>query len=105
MFNWEFTKFIDNQRKKKRFIKLLEKIFVEHVLDEDVGAKYDYEHYEALLAILSAEQRQVFLCCEWIGYSHSEASKLLEMPLGTVKTHMSQSKKQLASHLGNNNAD
>lgn len=43
---------------------------------------------ERLLAILNLEERACLLLCYGEGYSHGEISDLLDLPLGTVKSHI-----------------
>ncbi|MBK8188434.1 MAG: sigma-70 family RNA polymerase sigma factor [Cellvibrio sp.] len=48
---------------------------------------------------LSAAQQQAVLLCYAEGYSHSEAADKLQLPLGTVKTHIMRAKKILEKTL------
>lgn len=53
----------------------------------------------AAVATLSAEQQTVIHLCFQEGLSHSEASCVLEWPLGSVKTHLLRAKEKLRHHL------
>lgn len=53
----------------------------------------------AAVATLSAEQQTVVHLCYQEGLSHSEASCVLDWPLGSVKTHLLRAKEQLRHHL------
>lgn len=50
---------------------------------------------DAALLQLSAEQRAALMYCVQIGLSHEEAAVVLEMPLGSVKTHVARGKAKL----------
>jgi RNA polymerase sigma-70 factor (ECF subfamily) len=41
-----------------------------------------------MLAILTGEERMAMVLCHAYGYSHSEASEITGMPLGTLKSHI-----------------
>ncbi|GAB3038127.1 RNA polymerase sigma factor [Bowmanella dokdonensis] len=49
---------------------------------------------------LAAEQAKVLILHTRAGLTHQEVAELLEMPLGTVKSHISRAVKQLQSLLG-----
>jgi len=52
------------------------------------------------LASLSMEQRAAIMLCLAYGYSHSEAAEALQMPLGTVKSHVTRGRDRLREALG-----
>ena len=52
------------------------------------------------LDILRPEQREVVVLAYYGGLTHSEISRRLEQPLGTVKTRMRLALKKLREHLG-----
>lgn len=49
----------------------------------------------AALQQLPANQRVALLYCVQLGLSHEEAAEVLDMPLGTVKTHVTRGKARL----------
>jgi RNA polymerase sigma factor (sigma-70 family) len=49
----------------------------------------------AALQHLPMNQRAALLYCEQLGLSHQEAAEVLDMPLGTVKTHVMRGKARL----------
>lgn len=53
----------------------------------------------AAVAALSPDQQTVVHLCYREGLSHSEASCVLDWPLGSVKTHLLRAKEQLRHHL------
>lgn len=54
---------------------------------------------ESAMQRLSVPEQTVLLHCVQLGMSHSEASYVLGMPLGTVKTHAAQAKAKLRTLL------
>lgn len=52
------------------------------------------------MAKLPEGQRAVVALCLGGGWSHGDAAKILEMPLGTVKSHASRGRARLAELLG-----
>lgn len=48
---------------------------------------------------LSPGEQRVLLHCVQLGLSHEEAAYVLDMPLGTVKTHANRGKAKLREHL------
>lgn len=55
---------------------------------------------DRLLAVLTSEQRACMLLCFSHGYSHTEASALLGLPLGTLKSTLRRSLEQIREHFG-----
>lgn len=54
----------------------------------------------AAVATLPLEQQTVIHLCFHQGLSHSEASCVLDWPLGSIKTHLLRAKETLRQHLG-----
>jgi len=55
------------------------------------------------LSALPLDQRACVAMCLAAGYSHSEAAQALEMPLGTVKSHVLRGRERLLAALGDDN--
>ena len=55
---------------------------------------------EAALAELSPEQRAAVTLCLAEGWSHGEAAEALDLPLGTVKSHVARGRDRLLQSLG-----
>ncbi|HEX5263268.1 MAG TPA: sigma factor-like helix-turn-helix DNA-binding protein, partial [Phenylobacterium sp.] len=55
---------------------------------------------ETAMADLPAEQRACVALCLAADFSHSEAAEALDMPLGTVKSHVSRGRARLLQALG-----
>jgi RNA polymerase sigma factor (sigma-70 family) len=58
----------------------------------DAGLKYDLMHALSLLPL--NERTAVVLCCQ-NGLSHDEAARVLDIPLGTVKTNVLRGREKL----------
>ena len=58
----------------------------------DAGLRHDLMHALSLLPL--HERTAVVLCCQ-NGLSHDEASRVLEIPLGTVKTNVLRGREKL----------
>ena len=58
----------------------------------DAGLKHDLMHALSLLPL--NERTAVVLCCQ-NGLSHDEAARVLEIPLGTVKTNVLRGREKL----------
>jgi RNA polymerase sigma-70 factor (ECF subfamily) len=50
---------------------------------------------ERMLAVLSAEERLALVLCYAHGLSHSEIAEVIDMPLGTVKSHVHRAKAKI----------
>jgi RNA polymerase sigma-70 factor (ECF subfamily) len=55
---------------------------------------------EAAMAALSPDQRACVALCLAADFSHAEAAEALDMPLGTVKSHVTRGRARLLSALG-----
>ena len=67
------------------------------VTNPDVEARIDLKN--AMMA-LSEPQRAAIALCLAAGVSHGDAAALLELPLGTVKSHVQRGRAMLLSMLG-----
>jgi RNA polymerase sigma factor (sigma-70 family) len=52
------------------------------------------------LSALSLDQRAAVMLCLAHGFSHAEASEALDMPLGTIKSHVTRGRDRLREVLG-----
>jgi len=53
-----------------------------------------------LLARLSLDQRAALALCDGAGWSHAEAARILNQPLGTVKSNIARAKARLRAEIG-----
>lgn len=86
--------FRENARKRKEFVGIDdEKLQMEQDPQTvDPGLKHDLMHALSLLPL--QERSAVLLCCQ-NGLSHDEASRVLDIPLGTVKTNVLRGREKL----------
>lgn len=76
-------------------------------LDElhDIAGDADLDHWEfqrdigQAMQALNPEQATAVIMCFIQGYSHTEVADKMQMPLGTVKTHIMRAKKILAKQM------
>lgn len=87
-----YTKWIDSTRKIGRVRKLVSQILDRGLDDIPASSEICVERFDEILAVLSDPQRNVFLYCDWLGYSHNEAAKRLKLPLGSVKSYVIQAR-------------
>ncbi|HEV7689491.1 MAG TPA: RNA polymerase sigma factor [Hyphomonadaceae bacterium] len=57
------------------------------------------------LGELSLDQRAAVMLCLAHGFSHAEASEALDMPLGTIKSHVARGRDKLREVLGDEHND
>lgn len=53
-----------------------------------------------LLDQLTLDQRAALALCDAAGWSHGEAARILNQPLGTVKSHIARAKASLRAQIG-----
>jgi RNA polymerase sigma factor (sigma-70 family) len=64
------------------------------------GPPEDRMALEAAMAELPLEQRACVALCLAAGFSHAEAAEALDLPLGTVKSHVTRGRARLLTTLG-----
>lgn len=98
LFQIAYRIFLDHIRKHKRRQELADENMP--VDDTDIssptGMKMDIEQ---AMNSLSPEQRAAVILCLSYGFSHVEAAKALNQPLGTVKSHVARGKNKLRAFL------
>jgi len=65
----------------------------------DLNSHLRLDLTEALKQLNSGERAAILLCCQ-NGLSHEEAARILDCPLGTVKTNILRGKEKLRRYLG-----
>jgi RNA polymerase sigma factor (sigma-70 family) len=60
----------------------------------------DRHALQQALASLSLDQRAVVMLCLAHGFTHAEAADALDMPLGTIKSHVTRGRDRLRDVLG-----
>jgi RNA polymerase sigma-70 factor (ECF subfamily) len=59
------------------------------------GGGDEWPDLERMLAVLSADERLALVLCYAHGLSHSEIAEVIDMPLGTVKSHVHRAKAKI----------
>lgn len=97
LFKIGYRVFLDDYRKQQRRAALDEQVAVE---DDGIWPRDDLRmDLEAAMACLSPEQSAAITLCFSQGFSHDEAANILEMPLGTVKSHITRGRAKLQETL------
>jgi RNA polymerase sigma-70 factor (ECF subfamily) len=89
-------------RGRRRDTAYREALFVTQVEPMDAA---DRHALQQALAHLAPEQRAAVMLCFGCGLSHGEASEALNMPLGTVKSHVLRGRARLHEILGGDTHD
>ena len=92
-----YTTFLQSKRKSKRYMEILEQ--VGHAARTE-GRSFSLQPDEAgdvdkLLAVLTDEERAIFVMSYALGLSHREISEATEMPVGTVKSVIFRGKEKI----------
>jgi RNA polymerase sigma-70 factor (ECF subfamily) len=94
-----YTEFLMSRRKVKgeqRLAAALEAATAETPVHDPSGEESAAADLDRMLAILSAEERTTMVLCYAVGLSHSEASEVTGIPVGTVKSHISRGKEKIS---------
>ena len=99
LFSIAYREFLQFKRKENTFQKLLKKI------DQHTSQKYLSKldtriDINNALKKLSDNQSAVILLCDASGMSNNEASTILQMPLGSLKTYIKQARIIMRNYLG-----
>jgi RNA polymerase sigma-70 factor (ECF subfamily) len=91
LYRISYNVFIDNYKSKKQTSDIGDYDFIQEV-NEDVSSKIDLEN---AIKVLKQNEKVLVLLHYEKGYSHSEIAKILQVPLGTVKTNILRAKAKL----------
>ena len=100
LFGIAFNEFRQAARKRKELaLEDLEEMPVESEQPTEAeGSRLRMDLAEAMKLLSNAERAAIILCCQ-NGLSHEEAAKVLDCPLGTVKTNVLRGKDKLRRRL------
>ncbi len=95
--------FLQHYRKQQRQQEIQQEFAGDQSVQADFyesmsGAQRDLEN--AMRQLSEAEAAAITLCHSY-GYSHSEVAGILELPLGTIKSHINRGKEKLRQLLSN----
>ena len=82
------------RRRKELTIEETENICEPQIVAENFNSNLRMDLTEALKVLSSDERAVILLCCQ-NGLSHEEAARVLDCPLGTVKTNILRGKEKL----------
>jgi RNA polymerase sigma-70 factor (ECF subfamily) len=98
LFSIAYREFLQFKRKESSFKKLLGK-FELHTSKKYLSKLDTHIDLNNALKRLSDNQRAVILLCDAGGMSNNEASTILEMPLGSLKTYIKQARSIMRNYL------
>ncbi|MEZ5565210.1 MAG: sigma-70 family RNA polymerase sigma factor [Gammaproteobacteria bacterium] len=93
-----YTEFLMAHRKirsEQRLAEAVEAGIAEAPVHDPTGEQSVAVDLERLLAVLTDEERGAMLLCYAHGMSHSEASEVTGLPVGTVKSHIHRGKEKI----------
>jgi RNA polymerase sigma-70 factor (ECF subfamily) len=94
LYRITYNVFIDNCRSNKQTFDIVDYDFIEGV-NEDVCSAIDMQN---ALKVLKPNEKVIILLHYEKGFSHSEIAKILQVPLGTVKTKILRAKEKLRKY-------
>ena len=98
LYRIAYNCFREDARKRKELVGVDDELLqAEHdAQTSDPGLRHDLMHALSLLPL--HERTAIVLCCQ-NGLSHDEAARVLEIPLGTVKTNVLRGREKLKRSL------
>ena len=94
LYRISYNVFIDNCRAKKQTFDIEDCDFIPEV-NEDVNSTIDLQN---ALKVLKPNEKVIILLHYAKGFSHSEIARILQVPLGTVKTNILRAKEKLKKY-------
>jgi RNA polymerase sigma-70 factor (ECF subfamily) len=103
LFSIAYREFLLASRKQNAFSRLLEKFELTKRIavrsDNQVAKDDNSIDIQIALNFLSEEQKATVLLCDLIGMTNLEASRILQIPLGSVKTYIKQGRQLMQESL------
>jgi RNA polymerase sigma-70 factor (ECF subfamily) len=98
LYRITYNVFREDARRRKELVGVDEELLQQQQDPQtvDAGLKHDLMHALSLLPL--HERSAVLLCCQ-NGLSHDEAARVLDIPLGTVKTNVLRGREKLKKTL------
>jgi RNA polymerase sigma-70 factor, ECF subfamily len=94
LYRISYNVFIDNCKSKKQTVDIMDYDSIPEV-NEDISSKIDLQN---ALKVLKQHEKIIMLLHYEKGFSHSEIARILQMPLGTVKTNILRAKEKLKKY-------
>lgn len=88
--------------KKHKNIELVEEIFsnTEEDVEETAMTNIQYSELMNILMKLPYEKRAVFILKHYYGYKYQEIAKIMDCPVGTVRSRLHNAIKEIMSEMG-----
>ncbi|HEX2590913.1 MAG TPA: sigma-70 family RNA polymerase sigma factor [Rhizomicrobium sp.] len=96
LYRVAYTRFLMEARKKKRES---DEMPEDVPAPETIGATHARLDLESAMTRLSAQERATLTLCYALEFSNTEAAEILDMPVGTVKSHVLRGREKLKSML------
>jgi RNA polymerase sigma-70 factor (ECF subfamily) len=94
LYRIAYNVFREEARRRKEFVGIDEAQLEAEADPQPTNLPLKHDLSDALAALPLSERTAVLLCCQ-NGLSHDEASRVLEIPLGTVKTNVLRGREKL----------
>jgi len=100
-----YNAFLQSRRRDVRDSRLVE-MLATHGSDAAVSGEALPAHVDlqTVLGMLSSDERATIVLCYGFGYSHAEVAEIVDMPVGTVKSHIRRGRLKIDSGLGSQEA-
>lgn len=91
------NKYKDYLRKNKETDILQESLISNYSLEDEIIKTEDIKEVLSILNSMKADKRTVFILKHYYGYSYEEISKIVDSPVGTVRSRLHYSIKDIIS--------
>ena len=90
-----YNTFLEERRGERRRTHFAAAMSEAHDEEPAAAGGDEWPDVEKMLAVLSADERLTLVLCYAHGLSHSEVAEVIDMPLGTVKSHVHRAKAKI----------
>ena len=90
-----WTTFLQSRRRSDRYRQIVEQATLEPGNSGVTQAQDEVTDLDRLLSVLTTDERAIMVLAYSCGMSHSEISKTVDMPVGTVKSVIHRSKQKI----------
>ncbi len=90
-----FNTFLQARRSHERTTRLAAAVAVSTDAELAAPSGDEWPDLPKMLAVLSDDERLTMVLCYAQGFSHSEIADVIDMPLGTVKSHLQRAKAKI----------
>jgi len=90
-----YNTFLEQRRSDRTRTRIEAEVSRARAEEEGAAGGDEWPDLERMLAVLSADERLALVLCYAHGLSHSEIADVIDMPLGTVKSHVHRAKAKI----------